>query len=139
MKKIIALLLVAVMCLSFVACGNNADKENTGNNAETNNTQVSDKKAEAEKAVIGTWERDGENGKVTMTFNVDHTCELVYPNMQIPYNWKYDVELDCYIIALSTHRADVFSSVNSCIIVNENNLSYLSYNREQYYRQDKSK
>ena len=136
MKKIIALLLVAVMCLSFVACGNNAEKENTGNNAETNNTQVSNEKAEAEKTILGTWERDGDNGNVTITFNADHTCELVYPNMQIPYNWKYDVELDCYIITLSTHREDVFSSVNSCIIVNENNSSYLSYNREQYYRQD---
>ena len=50
MKKIIALLLVAIMCLSFVSCGNNAEKENTGNNAETNNTQVY-----KNQAIIGEW------------------------------------------------------------------------------------
>ena len=49
-EKIIALLLVAIMCLSFVACGNNAEKENTGNNAETNNTQV-----DKNQAIIGEW------------------------------------------------------------------------------------
>lgn len=137
MKKIIALLLVAVMCLSFVACGNNADKENTGNNAETNNTQVSDKKAEAEKAILGTWERKVDNVTITFTFNSDNTCVWktdLDEYKEEKYNWKYDEELDCYMLVTVKN-----TPVTCGFILNENGNSYLSYGQDKYYRQDNSK
>jgi len=55
MKKFIALLLVAVMCLSLVACGGSA--ENSNNEPQTNNTvkdnQQSDESKNIEEILLG--------------------------------------------------------------------------------------
>ena len=70
MKKIIALLLLAIMCLSFVACGNKTEKE-----------------------IVGKWE--SSNGNYSFTFNEDGTG-TTESNGQI--RWKYDSELASYIV-----------------------------------------
>ncbi len=137
MKKIIVLFLVAVMCLSLVACGNNADKENTGNNAETNNTQISDKKAEAEKAIIGTWKRDNESVHLQhiVTFNENHTGLYYHSQLKKEgeITWKYDEELSCYIIAGSSEAA----GFGTFFMKNDGNTTYLEVGGQKFYRQDK--
>ena len=71
MKKIIALLLVAVMCFAIAACGGES----------------------AKKEIIGTWETT-EMGGISFTFNEDGTG--TYSDK--PMKWKYDNELSSYII-----------------------------------------
>ncbi len=70
MKKIIALVLLTVMCFSLVACGNKAEKE-----------------------IVGKWE--SSNGNISFTFNEDGTG-TTESNGQI--QWKYDSKLSSYIV-----------------------------------------
>ena len=71
MKKIIALLLLAVMCLSFVACGNEAKKE-----------------------IVGTWVTKDQDK--SFTFNEDGSG--IFDNRSsYEIRWKYDEELFRYI------------------------------------------
>ena len=130
MKKIIALLIVAVMCLSFVACGNNADKENTGNNAETNNTQVSDKKAEAEKAIVGIWV-SADSGD-SLTFEEDKNGKFTDERY---FRWKYDEELNCYLLALYGWGTYPLT------IKNDDGVDYIRFDGKGdiFYRQENSK
>lgn len=132
MKKIIALLLVAVMCLSFVACGNNAEKENTGNNAETNNTQVSDKKAEAEKVILGSWKSN--NGYIII-FNEDNIGYYKQGDNNRELRWKYDDEYNCYLFTL------IGWSDCSFVLENKDGVDYIEIPGlgETFYRQDNNK
>ena len=55
MKKIIALLLVAVMCLSFVACNNesgNAETPPSGENTENNGGTTNDTNNQLDEATL---------------------------------------------------------------------------------------
>lgn len=70
MKKIMALLLVAVMCLCLVACG--SSKEN---------------------AIVGTWMR--EDGG-TIVFDADGTAHMD----EVTCTWEYDEDLDSYTVFL---------------------------------------
>ncbi len=136
MKKIITIVLVVVMCLSFVACGNNAKEDTADNNAETNNTQVSDKKAEAEKAVIGTWKRDDESIHLQhiVTFNENHSGTFYYAQLEKEgqITWKYDEELSCYMIASPSDVANF----GAFFMKNDGETDYLEYYGTKYYRQD---
>ena len=60
MKKIIALLLVAVMCLSFVACGN----------TEVNDASTNDNSKEKNE-IVGTWSPSNDSvlAGYTIVFN----------------------------------------------------------------------
>ena len=65
MKKIIALLLLTVICFSLVACGNKAEKELVGNwfCEEENNTLV------IEEDGTGTFTSDGSTCELTWTYD----------------------------------------------------------------------
>ena len=75
MKKLIALLLVAVMCLSLVACG-------------SENAPAKEK----EELIIGKWLFD--NG-YTIIFNADHGGKMLAAE-EYEIKWSYDEELDYY-------------------------------------------
>ena len=131
MKKIIAVFLAVVMCLSFVACGNNADKENTGNNIETNNTQLSEKKAEAEKAILGSWESN--NGYI-ITFNEDNIGYYKQGDNNRELRWKYDDEYKCYLFTL------IGWSELSFVLENKDGVDYINIPGagETFYRHNNS-
>ena len=74
MKKLLVILLVAVMCLSCVACAGS--------------------KASANKAIIGQWKT--LNGDIT-TFNEDGTGTAPYGGV---FSWKYDSETEWYMMSL---------------------------------------
>ncbi|MBR7150988.1 MAG: hypothetical protein IKD02_01400 [Clostridia bacterium] len=76
--------MVAIMCLSFVACSNcnNSDNER------------------AKKEIIGTWEATESGGMlsgISLTFNEDGTG--TYDDHSI--TWKYDSEVSCYILCVA--------------------------------------
>ena len=85
MKRIAAIILAFIICLSFVACGNNAE--------EINNTNIDQKKIKAEQEIVGTWETDN----ATITFNSDHTGVLTdYADVD-NFRWTYNEDMDCYL------------------------------------------
>ena len=85
MKKIITLLLVAVMCLSFVACNS---KSNDGDTES------------ARKEILGTWttSSDGTLADYTVVFKEDGTGTINKKEIK----WKYDNELSCYIVVTAS-------------------------------------
>lgn len=64
MKKLLALLLVTVMALSLVACG------------------------EKKPAVVGTWEYEEEDSLLIL--NADNTGKLTAGDRSLEITWKYD-------------------------------------------------
>lgn len=92
MKKIVVLLLAAMMTLSLVACGGgNTDKDgekDTNVNTEANNDADVDKDTETDKdteadtaANVPAFTCDWD--KVVFTFNEDGTCKMELPEYQI--------------------------------------------------------
>jgi hypothetical protein len=142
MKKLIALLLIVIMCLSLVACGNNAEKDSVSNKEsvsssdETGNTQADNQKAEAEQAIIGTWKREDSSQyrRHILTFNEDNTGTFYNASLEKEgqITWKYDAELSCYIIA---SPSDVVG-VGALFLKNDGQTSYLEMTNEKYYRQN---
>lgn len=88
MKKIIALLLVAVMCFSLAACG--------GDNEASNNN---DKEIDIKKVdVVGTWKNtSSKDHGFVMTVNEDGTGEIALSGEQtLSITWeKTDEEMVC--------------------------------------------
>ena len=83
MKKILALLLVAVMCLSFVACGG------VSNNESNNDTTQTD---EIDLEIIGTWKTDPAFNDYVLIISKDHTGNLSESNKTETLTWTYDDE-----------------------------------------------
>ena len=79
MKKLIAFILAAVMCLSLVACGGEKDPV-----------------AEKEEMIVGEWLFD--NG-ATIIFNEDHTGKMTTydTNEEIDIRWTYNEDLDYFV------------------------------------------
>ena len=77
MKKIIALLLVAVMCFSFVAC----------------NEEVHDK-------VVGAWinlDETFNSDPYTVTFNSDGSAKISISSTD--FTWRYDTNNNRYVLS----------------------------------------
>ena len=106
MKKLIALLLVAVMCLSFVACGGSGS---------------------AKKEIVGEW-KCPESG-YSITFNEDGTG--IDPD-DGDLTWKYDSELSCY----SAHIGSYGMTLSVSIKTTEDGLRYINIAGEKYYHSD---
>ncbi len=132
MKKIIALLLVGIICLSLVACSDNSNNKETDNNSETNNTQVNNTKAEAEKSIIGTW----KNENSTVTFKNDNTAVIKSESSDevIEYRWKYDDELNLYIIVYPQGNPELWG----IFIENDNGVDYINLG-SKFYRVENNK
>lgn len=77
MKKLIALTLVIVMCLSLVACG--------GKNSKT--------------PVIGTWRY--EKAQVDLVIKSDHTGSMTKGDNKIEFTWKFDSKSNLLLLTAS--------------------------------------
>ena len=112
MKKLIALLLVAVMCFACVACssGNNSDNES------------------ARKEITGTWETTEMSG-ISFTFNEDGTG--TYSGK--PMKWKYDSELSSYIICEESGQMMCVTNIET----DESGNQYFKLIGIKIYRTDK--
>ena len=121
MKKFVTLLLVAVMCLSLVACGGESETTKTSNDniTEKDNTNQSSKKETSGKdAIIGEWKAtDG----TAFVFEKGGTAQ--FNGKEI--TWKYDKELKCYVLPLK-----VTMSVNIEI---EDDIRFFQIMDTRYY------
>ncbi len=119
MKKIIALLLVAVMCLSFVACGNNEDKDSTENITK----KPIDKHIQA---IVGTWK---STSIYPFTFNEDKTGTFYHGGENKDFTWTYNEELKCYDVASST----LYTTLNF-FLKTDDGITYLECTGAKLYR-----
>ncbi len=119
MKKIIALFLVAIICLSFVACGNNGHKENT----EITTEKKVDKHTQA---IVGTWK---STSFYTLTFNNDKTGTIWVNGENKELTWTYNEDLSCYDIASSF----LYSTLNF-FLKNDEGVNYLECSGLKMYR-----
>ena len=129
-EKNIALLLASVICLTFASCGNSDKKDNNEVQSETNTVNISEKKSKAEKAIVGTWEKDG----AIITFNSDHTGSIkdtIPEDDDTGFKWKYDEDMDCYLYTLS-----VGSEVESITVKDDGETSYILIYGDKFYRQN---
>lgn len=98
MKKIIALLLVAVMSLSLVACdGNEPQTGNSGSQQEQSDNK-NDKEINIKKVdVVGTWKNTSSNDHgFVMTINEDGTGTIILGEQELTITWKKtDEEIIC--------------------------------------------
>ena len=119
MKKIIALLLITVMCLSFVACGNTE-----GNDASTNDSN------KEKNEIIGTWNPSNDSvlAGYTIVFNEDGTGTI----KDTKTRWKYDDELSCYIVANAS--GEMYSIFE--ILTDDNGERYFKLSGTKFYYQD---
>lgn len=101
MKKIIALLLVAVMCFAFVACGGES----------------------AKKEIVGKWKID--DGPWTMTFNEDGTGED--PDGE-NLTWKYNTETKKYDVEFlyygATFNLTIFTADDGTEFISVKGVKY---------------
>ena len=98
MKKIITLLLVAVMSLSLVACGGNElQTDNSGSQQEQSDNK-NDKEINIKKVdVVGTWKNTSSNDHgFVMTINEDGTGTIILGEQELTITWeKTDEEIIC--------------------------------------------
>ena len=106
MKKIIALLLVAVMCFSLAACGGDNEASNN-NEPQTNNSETQQETADnsqeenADSAVnlVGTWEYTEANS--VLVLNEDGTGEETSNGA---LTWKYDEASSTLLITFTKNN-----------------------------------
>ena len=105
MKKLVSLLLVAVLALSLVACGP-AAPEDDGREME----------------IVGTWKL----GMFTQVFNEDHTGTIMNSSgIEFACDWEYQ-QGGKYAITYS------MGTVEASITVNEDGSLTLLYNEGEY-------
>ena len=119
MKKIVTLLLVGVICLSFVACGNKGN-----NNNENKDFKLVDKNTQV---IIGTWK---STSMYPLTFNDDKTGTFYYQGKNYDFTWTYNEELKCYVVASSGLYA-----TSNFLLKNENGVTYLECSDAKLYRE----
>ncbi len=130
MKKIIALLLVSVICISLVACNNSQGKENTEEKTENNLVTTSEEKSKAEKAILGTWEYNG----ATITFNSDYTgviIDTVPEGDADEIIWSYNEDMNCYL-----YTSPLGTPVFSVFMHEDENGTYILTSGNKFYRQN---
>ena len=110
MKKIIALLLVAIMFIFLISC-----------NSDINSNKIET----ARKEIVGEW-KDGDSEQL-YTFNDDGTGTF-YGR---PMRWKFDSDLSSYIICEQT-GGQVTSITN--IQTDESGKQYISTVTGKFYR-----
>ena len=101
MKKIFALLLVAILCFSLASCGNKAEKE-----------------------IVGEWKCENFFSRVAVAeFYKDGTGTLTNfssSDTTEDFTWKYDKDLSSYTIVLESGEV-----VNTPIKTDDNGARYI--------------
>ena len=134
MKKIIALLLCAVMCLSFVACSNNDEEIKALNEKiealEEQLKNDSDNAENVSKEIIGTWVAAEDSMLAGFTFVFNEDCTGTIKGVET--KWKYDRELSSYIIANAS--GEVYCVFE--IIADDSGARYFKISGSTFYYQD---
>ena len=98
MKKLFALLLVAVMCFSLVACGGNEPQTDNSGSQQEQSSNKNDKEINIKKVdVVGTWKNtSSKDHGFVMTINEDGTGTIILGEQELTITWeKTDEEIIC--------------------------------------------
>ena len=84
--RVLAMIMMALVCVGFVSCGDDDDDDGLANLDETS------------QLIVGSWYRNSSYGTYSWQFNADGTCEYYYPAIDKTtvlvkkgnwsYNWK---------------------------------------------------
>jgi hypothetical protein len=139
MKKILALLLVALMCFPLVACGNDKEIEALNERIEKLEAQLDNQNSNndspnANANIIGTWERSLSDVNITINivFNEDGTGTCQVGGSNASMKWKYSNELESYVLCLSNGSMGCVSNIET----DENGKQYFNYSGYKIYRID---
>ena len=114
MKKIIALLLAVLTCISFVSCGKKI-KDQTG------------EKVEGKYAIVGAWMT--ENHMFTITFYEDGTGKDPDGGK---LTWKYKRLADKYIVYTETHDTEFEVEVK----MGKEDKEFIIVRNKEYFRKN---
>lgn len=95
MKKLLAMLLVAVMSFSLVACGGETETDSNDKQQEISQT---DNENASKNSVVGKWEYAEENS--TLVLNEDNSGELTNNDKTEAITWKYDDDSHTILVTL---------------------------------------
>lgn len=116
MKKILSLFLIFWLCLSLIACGVTSETDR--------------KLSKKEKEIVGTWVSPQ---LFTIKFKKDGTGTVADSSPNSKFTWKYDKELKCYSVAMSSE--DGVKTFDFTIHKTKNSdVSYIIINGEFFYR-----
>ena len=126
MKKIIALLLVAAMCLAVVGCDSGSNSQNHNDNASTENSGNN-----TNKDILGEWISFDEEDEYVKFFE-DGTGELKDDGMMFDFEWEYDTENKNY-------RANVAGSRITFKMRTEEGITFLTGFGYRFRSEDREK
>lgn len=91
MKRIIALILVVLMCFSIVACGKNKNNEENAQGVE---------EPSIKSQLVGDWYDVGAN-KGKISFNENGTGNMDYDGSKTDFTWSYDTAKESFYVRIS--------------------------------------
>ena len=120
MKKIIALLLLAVTCLTLASCTNgkeiNALKEQIAE-LEEKLEESSDKETAAKEAVTGKWLFSPQNSsELYFQFNEDFTGKVILKSDESKtegFSWSYDVNTGLYLLFMEKQSSVQYATIDA--------------------------
>ena len=134
MKKIIALLLCAVMCLPLVACNNEEEIKALNEKIEALEEQLKNDSGNAENAskeIIGEWKNVDVNWSI-MILEDGTVIRTTSSGKTFTGAWKYDADFNNrYIIDI-----DYGMLMSTKINTDENDARYIKLNGERFYHID---
>lgn len=105
MKRIIALLLIAVLCLSLVACGGGSQNDD----------------ADKEMQIVGTWKM----GNMTHIFNEDHTGTIMQGSgITMACDWSYKNGEYTIGYAMGENTATITENEDGTLVLHYNGGEY---------------
>ena len=137
MKKLIDLLLVAVMCLPLVACTNEEEIKALNEKiekleAQLNNQDSNNGSANTNTDIIGTWEGSVSGITVNFIFNEDGTGTCSTGSSSVSLKWKYSNEFASYVLCYSNGDMGCINHLET----DENGKQYIKLSGAKLYRVD---
>ena len=122
MKKIIALILIAVSCISLASCASSAEIDALKDQVSALEAE-GEKNAKLEKAIIGKWLFSPKNSsEVYFQFNNDFSGKVILKSDESKtdkFNWTYDANTGFYLLFMESQ-----SSVQYAKIDDDGKLAY---------------
>ncbi|MBE6607722.1 MAG: hypothetical protein E7633_04110 [Ruminococcaceae bacterium] len=116
MKKLIALILIAVMCLPFASCTNNEEIEALKEQiAELE--KAPEKADKMKKEILGRWLFSPENSsEVYFQFSEDFTGKVILKSDESKtesFSWSYDVTTGLYLLFMENQSAVQYAKIDA--------------------------
>ncbi len=125
MKKIIALLLVAVMCLAIVGCNSGSNSQNPNNNANSESGGNN-----PNKDILGEWYSVDFEG-MCVKFSDNNTGECSEGSHIFDFEWEYDKENENYRTNIAGQRVTFKTRTEEGLTFLDSSWGYYFFKEEE--------